>query len=616
MENKSLDTFIKQHLEGFKVDIPSDWAFMEDMLNAEETTPVDENAKSQLQNMEVPFDASSWLAMEAALEELEEVNDVDEAAKSALEDFQVEYNPADWAMMGAILDAEMPNEIDELAKSALQNYTVPFVAMDWDMMDEALDDADFPHEIDEAAKAALRQYESTMPSDWAAMESALIEAEQVRRQLIITKSIELFLFIFAIWTIGNFLPFEPKSSNTIIYPIENVMDNNGNNDGNNDNLKNVELDKNQPQASESSTPTINNLSIVKPSSENSFDNQSLRNNINTGNVNPAITPKSQRSFELNLPIINPNNINAIPPRENQNKTNVETIDKPIATLETKAIEEVLVTYPNKKGKVFNQNNSANETTASLENANFLDTKSFALNVENTTTSRLQDYSLTKKSFYPLRMKGFVSPQYATFTNNTANYGKQKTASGISAGLGIDYAISNKFEIASGITYNHKSYTYREQKLFSNAYNQFTLSSIQDVKLSIMQVPIRVNYNIKKDDRIRLYAITGITAGVITKVIKSTQAASLANSVFNLQDNGGVEALSTNANNANSGILQNGSIHSSSFITVDAGLGLEYQTSGRYSFFIEPMFQHSLTKIGADEESYQNYGLSLGSRIIL
>lgn len=613
MEDKSLDTFIKQSLENFEVDIPQDWAFMEDMLDAEESTPVDETAKSQLQDMEVPFDASSWLAMESALDELDNVNDVDETAKAALEDFQVEYNPADWATMGAMLDAEMPDEIDDLAKSALENYAVPFVAMDWEMMDEALDDANFPHEIDEAAKAALRQFETAMPSDWAAMESALVEAEQVRRQLIITKSIELFLFVFAIWTIGNFLPFKQKSSNTIIYPIENVMDNEHND--NNDKLENVVVEENQPQANESSTPAIQNLSIFNQSSEYNFDNQASGN---TGNVNSSMPKKSNSSFELNLPIINTNKINTVPPTENQGKTEVATADKPIATLEMKESEEVLVTYPNRKGKSFNANNStnnsANETIASIDNANFLDTKSFDVDYDNSTKTLFKDYTLVKESFYRLRMKGFVSPQYATFTNNNANYGRQKTASGISAGLGVDYTISNKFEITSGITYNHKSYTYREQELFSNAYNQFTLSSIQDVKLGIIQVPVRMNYNLKKDDRIRLYAITGITAGVITKIVKSTQAASLANSVFNLRDKG-AEALSADADN-NSGILQSGSMNSSSFITADAGLGLEYQTSGRYSFFIEPMFQHSLTKIGADEESYQNYGLSLGSRIIL
>jgi hypothetical protein len=612
MENKSLDTFIKQSLENFEVDIPQDWAFMENMLNAEESTPVDETAKSRLHDMEVPFDASSWLVMKSALDDLDDVNDIDNAAKAALEDFQVQYNPADWAVMQVILDAEMPNEIDALAKSALENYAIPFVAADWEMMDEALDDADFPHEVDEAAKAALRQFETAMPSGWAAMESVLVEAEQVRRQLIITKSIELFLFIFAIWTIGNFLPFKQKSSDSIIYPIENVMNNK-----NNDNSKNIAIEKNQAQANENSMPAIHNLSIFNPSSENSFDNQSSGN---TGSINPSITPKSNSSFELNLPIINTNKINTVPPTENNGKTKFATVKKPIATLETKETEEILVTYPNKKGKIFNTNNStsssANEAIASIENANFLDAKSFDVAYNNSTETLFQDYSLVKESFYPLRMKGFVSPQYATFTKNNTNYSKQKTASGISAGLGIDYAISNKFELSSGITYNHKAYTQREQEVFANSYNQFTLNSIQNIKLEIIQVPLRMNYNIKKDDRIRLYGITGITAGVIMKVVKSTQAASLANGVFNLRDKGTDTMSTADATSSNSGILQSGSMSTSSFITADVGLGLEYQTNSRYSFFIEPMFQHSLTRIGTDEESYQNYGLSLGSRIIL
>jgi hypothetical protein len=616
MENKSLDTFIKQSLENFEVDIPQDWAFMEDMLDADESTPVDKTAKTQLQEMEVPFDASTWLAMEAALDDLD-VNDVDEAAKSALGDFQVKYSPADWAIMGAALDAEIPDEIDDLAKSALENYAVPFTAMDWEMMDEALDNAGFPNEIDEAAKAALRQFETAMPSDWAAMESVLMEAEQIRRQLIITKSIELFLFIFAIWTIGNFLPFKQKSSDSIIYPIENVTTNK-----NNKNLENITAEETQPQANENPIPAIHNLSIFSPSSENSFDNQSSGN---IENVKPSITPNSNSSFELNLPIINIDKINTVPPMESNGKTTIATADKPIATLETKETDQVLVTYPNKKGRAFNTNNSTNNSTEnsvteaviSTENANFLDKKSFNIN-KNAKENLLGNYTLAEASFYRLRMKAFVSPQYATFTNNNASYSRQKTASGISAGLGIDYALSNKFEISSGITYNHKSYVAREQAVFANSYNQFTLSSIQDVKLGIIQVPIRVNYNIKKDDRIRLYGVTGITAGMIMKVVKSTQAASLANGIFNLRDGKiTADAMSAaEAAGANSGVLQSGSMNTSSFMTVDIGLGLEYQTGGRYSFFIEPIFQHSITKIGIDQESYQNYGLSLGSRIIL
>ena len=602
MEDKSLDTFIKQSLEDFKVDIPHDWAFMEEMLDAEIATPLDEIAKSQLHDMEVPFDASSWLAMESALDELDEGDGVDDVAKNALEDFQIQYNPADWAIMGAILDAEMPNEIDGLAKSALENYAVPFVAMDWEMMDEALDDAGFPHEIDAAAKAALRQFESAMPADWAAMESALVEAEQVRRQLIITKSIELLLFVFAIWTIGNFLPFKQKSSNSIVYPIENVIENKDKKATND-----VAIEENQPQANENTAAPIQNSSIF---------NQSIGNTTaKSSQTESGNGLKSNSGFELNLPIINKNN-NTVPPTENNGDADIATADKPIATLDTKANEEILVTYPNKKGKVFNANNTTSEPIATIDNATFLELKSFTINENDAKKGQLQDdYTLTKGSFYPLRLKSFVSPQYATFMNRDASDGKQKMASGISVGLGVDYAVSNKLEITSGVVYNKKSYTHREQALFSNAYNQFTLSSIQDVKLDIMQVPVRVNYNIKKDDRIRLYAITGATAGLIMKVVKNTQASSLANGVFNLR--GKAEAFTADQTASGTGILPiTSSVSSNTFVTADVGLGLEYQTSGRYSFFIEPMFQQGLTRVGKDKEVYQNYGLSLGSRIIL
>jgi len=63
-------------------------------------------------------------------------------------------------------------------------------------------------------------------------------------------------------------------------------------------------------------------------------------------------------------------------------------------------------------------------------------------------------------------------------------------------------------------------------------------------------------------------------------------------------------------------LQNGEISTNTFITADIGVGLEYQATPRLSFFIEPLFQRSVRKIGVDEEDYQNYALSLGSRVIL
>lgn len=615
MENKSLDIFIKKNLEDFEVDIPQDWAFMEDMLDAEEVMPVDEAAKVKLRETEVPFEASGWLAMEAALDDLD-VNDVDEAAKSALEDFQVKYNPADWAIMGAILDAETPEEIDDVAKSALQNYAAPFVPMDWEMMDEALDDAGFPNEIDEAAKAALQQFNATQPSNWAAMESILAEVEQIRRQLIITKSIELFLFIFAIWTIGNFLPFKQKSSKAAVYPIENIIE------IENNNVVNA-TEENQPQADKSFAPKINNLSIFNQSSENNFDNNinsssgniEIGNNLNARNLG--------ESFELDIPTFN--NINSIPPIENNRDTKVSAADKPIAAvLIPRQTKEVLVTYPTKKGKTFKNNNlinnlNSNNVIVGLNNANFVERKTFDLNDDIDQTLD-RNYSINKESrLYRVRMKISVSPEYGSFVNTQESYNNRKITSGFATSLGVDYAISKKVEVSSGISYNRKSYIQRTQSMFVNTYNPFSLEEVKKVNLSLIQVPVRMNYNIKKDDNIRLYSIIGITAGLVMKAVSNTQEALLAGSFLirdtNTQDNLTVDNYN-NRSSLTEGILQNGEINTSAFVTADVGLGLEYQASRRFSFFIEPLFQRSINKIGRNKETYKNYSLALGSRIIL
>ncbi len=605
MENRSIDIIIKQSLEDFEVNVtPKDWAFMEELLEAEEVTDLDEVAKAKLQSMEVPFDVGSWLTMEAALDDLD-VDSIDVTVKEALKNFKMPYNPSDWAIMEAALESDVLNDIDELAKTALENYTVPFSLMDWEMMDEYLDEAGFPHEVDQAAKAALKQYESAMPSNWKAMETALIESEKVHRQLIITKSIELFLFVFAIWTLGNFLPFKQKTSNTIIFPIENSINKNIN--------KNINKTT-KPQAEVNVLPSVQQISSIG-NEENS--NEALQNTSILRNTPAKQQAVRRHLFENTIENVVKNSIkNAIentnegnPPSDSNKNTEVAPSGiQPMATLITKPLEEQLVTFPNKKGSPF----KTNTEEMNLENSwTYLDTKTLTLDAELEnlpTTSVTNDYH-----YYPLRFKLGVSPQYAIVTNNNSYLNNRKIATGFATNVGIDYAISKDIEISSGIIYNKKSYTQQQQQLFSNSYNQYTLNSIQNVKLDIIQVPIRLNYNMKKNDKTRLYAITGVTAGLIMKVMKETKAASLANGILNFHttnDDLTTEALAT------PGILQSGEISTSSFITVDIGLGLEHQVNNRLSFFIEPMYQNSAEKIGTTKDAYQNYSLSMGSRIIL
>lgn len=621
MENRSVDDIVKQSLDDFEVKYkPQDWGFMEEALDAEESTPLDETVKSKLQDMEVPYVAASWLAMESALDSLG-VEDIDEVAKSALDNFETSYNPSDWSIMGAMLDAEMPNEIDEMAKTALADYAVPLVPIHWEIMDMELDDAGFPNEMDEAARAALNRYESAMPSDWAAMETSLVKAEDVRRQLIFTKSIEVFLFVFAIWTVGNFLPFKQKAStNSIANAIVNV-------------------EKSQSQANVNNTA---NLSIVESATNtevntaNTTDSRTTTNtDVNTtlsqGNMTErnVTTSQAQRLSNATLqPVIKPSNkgteveqmtktmLDEISTPSNGNKeetakgkTDNQVLAETVPTLNVSPLDELLVTYPNKKGPKLSapKKGIAAPIAAADISISPLSSKTLFVSLNEEDEVLPKSSVSNKYKYYPFRIKVAVGVQSSSFFKSK-EFEKRKSATGFSTRLGVDYAISEKIELTSGITYSKEAYTYQEQSAFAN-YS--TLHTVRNVEMDIIQVPVRMNYNIKANDKTRLYAVGGLTGGVIMKVDNEIST-SLASNITNLRS--GAEDF--NPGVSSNGVLQDGEISTSSFITADIGMGLEYQMNRRLSFYIEPLFQRSIKKIGLEDENYQNYALSLGTRVVL
>ena len=611
MENRNLDNIIKSSLEDFEVECtPQDWAFMEDMLNAELVAPIDEAAKSELQNMEVPLVANAWLAMESALDNLE-LEGIDEVAKSALEEFETPYNPDDWSAMEQKIEAELPQGIDELAKAALGEYTVPFVPLNWIIMDNQLDDAGFPHETDEAVKAALQQRESALPSDWAAMETSLVEVENVRRQLILTKSIELVLFVFAIWTIGNFLPFNHKSSNAVVPSIETVKQENT------ESIipqANTNIEAELTENSEMNIASINDLVTESDFNQNTSITENSISNIDESIINPVIgIPENENPSLL---IENPNPIDQLIKNAKEvktdgfNSTGEEVITaKPLATI---AVEELVTFGEDKKGPTFTLNKEKKQLNNMLIAASFVETKTPELVLE--TPEGFMSSINTQYITSPFHIKASVSPQHTNFIENN----KSQSATGFATNLGIDYAISDKIEFSTGFAYNNKSYSYRDLEPFVNANNPKVVEINRSVKLDLIQVPLRLNFNFRKNKKTRLYAVGGITPGLIIKEDTRNGNASLINDVTQatyrsiLDDSGNDDMLSnTEANGSNSS-----KISARTFATTDLGLGLEYKTNTRFSFFIEPLFQRSLGRIGNDNEVYKNYSLALGSRVVL
>lgn len=522
---------------------------------------------------------------------------LDDIIKSSLENFEPEQYAHDWAFMESLLDKREntstdevndTDEIDKIAKAALQEYTVPFVATDWAMMDAQLDDAGFPHEVDQAARKALQDFE-TAPADWKLMEASLSEIEQVRRHLIITKSIEVVLFIFAIWTIGNFLTFNTKSSNQKDFPIVKVEQERSILESKDDN--NADVDNHStPNDISGNNSAINTIQDEVRNTQNNFFFQK-----NAAFRKSKTYPTMPKIF--GEPIIG-----------NSNSTiNTEVVTPNIT--DTTSTEPIAM---KSKENSFDSKSYGKRTGRKQVLASFIEQKASKIFFKNAENPTLHLYA--SRTGGPFHLKASVSTQHAQILENDRNH----FAVGLAKGIGVDYAISDKIELSTGFVYNTMGYTYKELEPFVNASSPKIVEISRNVQLDILQIPFRINFNFKKDKKTRLYAIAGVTPGLIIKEDTKDADASLISDVTPatyrtiLEEHRNTYAFSsTEIGNTNSS-----SISARAFATIDLGIGLEYKSHKRLSFFIEPLFQRSIKNIGNQEESYKNYALVVGSRVAL
>lgn len=508
---------------------------------------------------------------------------LDDIIKSSLENFEVEQNSHDWAFMEKMLDNEAStddlsegNDIDAIAKNALQNHIVPFAETDWEIMDSLLDDAGFPHEIDQTARKALQDFEASSPN-WERMEATLSEIEHIRRHLILSKSIEVVLFIFAIWTVGNFLPFKQKTSK-----------------------------------SPSAIKTEQENSITEPQIEsrfhinsNSTTTEDAGNNA-VRNATQNSTPHIQKTylFEKNN---NFNKFDALPlqPINIDKNTSIETEGVVPNVIDSSSTTPLAI---NSEQYLLNAKNHRPQERHNPVVASFIEHKASTLFFENSAIATLNPYATTPDA--PFHLKAAVTTQHVMIQKEDRSH----FAVGLAKSIGVDYAISDRIELSTGFAFNNNTYTYKDLEPFVNASSPKIVEISRNVQLDILQVPLRVNLNLKKDRKTRLYAIAGITSSVILKEETRDADASLISDVTPATYRTIVEESRNNASNIETATLNSNRLKT--FATTDFGIGLEYKTHKKFSFFIESLFQKSIKNTQYQDESYKNYALAVGSRVAL
>ena len=106
----------------------------------------DQFIKGSLEDLQAPYDSSTWDALEHKLDQAM-APDIDSVARLAMVDLAVPYNPASWNALEQKMDQVTAQEVDTAAKQAISNLTVPYNAATWQVLSDRLDRIDYRRKL-------------------------------------------------------------------------------------------------------------------------------------------------------------------------------------------------------------------------------------------------------------------------------------------------------------------------------------------------------------------------------------------------------------------------------------------------------------------------------------
>ena len=645
-----VDETAKSQLDSFETPYnTNDWAIMNALLDADMPNVIDSTAKSQLDNFEIPYDSSNWAIMSALLDN-DVTFDIDKLAKDNLDDFEVPYDAKDWAVMEEELDKVVsPNlddiarqelahyeptnikpewgvmatllaslegdVIDNVAKDALQDQTVEFNPTDWHLMSDKLDDLGFTDEVDTLAQQALQHNEVTyQPKDWAMMEEQLNIDNRNRNRLLMAKGVELFLMVFAIWTIFLFVPYGDnevdinsdtqnlKQSPNIeqhqpLNTPESEEDNWDNSDqpiAQNDIQTNIDnTTTNDNIIEETTTARVSNHVVTPPIQNESILNQKrvVQNtspkykttkvdnfNYVDGSRNPYRFPFKKGQLEKNQPLPN------------------ATFDKSkLPFTEKELLEAIQLVQANKNAK----------------NPDFLDGK-FAYLPEERHLDMPSDHH--PKFKLPINRIALLAGGDYHQINSPVDAPLKESQRGYSFGIRVDFEINEKWEFATGIMMAEYFYAHRTLEPLSQAANTFTLVGTNSGKVTNLQIPIHVQYNVYDNYPWRAYAIGGVTSHFVVDIHQSTGEMTLVNVANISTNNGQIDPRKQNVEEL--GIFEGGNMDKNFFTTLDAGVGIERRIDENWGVFVQPTYRVGLNPTGNDQDRINTLSFLVGTRLSL
>ncbi len=607
-EQHTLDKTVRQALENLETPFIADhWLLMADKLDALDANDVefDNNFADKLRGIETPFIADHWLKMAGELDALDaEETHFDNNFADKLKDIEVPYQPVNWADMVTRLDDLDDSEtaFDDLLSQRLKNLHVKYQPKHWDYMAQQIEDT----------------------FSW-------------RAKVMRYKFVEVALVLLTLFTVGNALdlPFDSDYSKTDMNPLK-VEKTKKTKD--NDVKKATLEDIKQPKS------FINPIDWRNRSaSPNAI--KSEQNKVNTPVAafnNPFFNALSNSDFvQFNNSTGNQTLKNVLNNKPIDNLESVESSDvssvQSVAQIRKNTEGGIFDKLPMKKvsalGKVFDAQPIDNQldVVASSKLLNpldilklkFLDTHFYDVNLTF-------PISVEKKAKWRLNIFGLPIADMISY-----NYNKSRTkitenqiVSNLGAGVAFGYK-KNKLEVETGLSYLDKKYYLPNVEFISgNFRGNYKVEKPLSIHLSIVSIPLSTNYTFTKTHRWRFYTRFGVALNTIFKskeeLFVETSNTTVASPSPNTTNNYGQYEPNVYPKGIlekdffKDGVWLNGGFKKNTYLTANAGLGVEYRLTNKTDIYLQPTFDYHVSKrgIGTLDDRINSFSVQGGVKIKL
>ena len=523
------------------------------------------------------------------------------------------YIPMNWSSMNEQLDTD---GLDDAMKGSLENLEgAAFVPMDWNMMESKLDaamsDAEIDPQMDDIYLDAIAydHLKDMQPAynheHWEMMSARLDEEYAYRRKVFVTKLFEAAIVLLLVWTAFNYFP--NKKSTTSPLPIASSgTDTNSNQNNTNDptDLNEQSLLENEFVASfEKTIPSYNKDNQKKIAEDVVNEIPVIIVESNSINENPFAsipTPPISDNKISETPFLNNANSISLLDHKKQ-KANSLPLEKTLALNEDEILKEKLIVQISPLPSLMNSFLEMDEFT----------TNHFSLD-QIIRKKKLRTHEVFF-SMYGSSDINFVDSDF--YNNNTREWDVyQRYRSGYGGGFALGFQLK-RFLIETGISYNAVSYQQREEaRIIGSFARGYVEETWDDAELSMVQVPLNIQYSFLVKSKWRMYSLTGVSINMALQ----------NNFNFQLEDQENTASRSISVNESEiaseallyKGILEGGGLRENSYLTVNLGFGVERKFTYRWSLFLQPVYRRHflIDGIGPNEDRIHSSSFRFGAKV--